>query len=118
MMRMSEDGYSPDYGPYNSPEFYGLEVVGSIEWTDEPYEFDTTVVWRDRATGEFLYANDSGCSCPCPFEDHKREDLTPTGSLAEFRATLDARNVVSSFYPDRTSEVVVLAERLHALGLR
>jgi hypothetical protein len=67
-------GYYND--PYSSPEKYGLEIVGEVEWYDEPYEFDMTVVWKDKE-GQLYYASDSGCSCPSPFEDFDSvQDLT------------------------------------------
>lgn len=61
---------------YYSPGKYNLETVGEIEWEDEPYQFDLTVVWRRKDDGQLLYASDSGCSCPTPFEDHGIGDLT------------------------------------------
>jgi hypothetical protein len=61
---------------YDSPEKYGLELVGSTEWSDEAYQFDMTAVFRD-AEGQLYYADDSGCSCPSPFENYIGiEDLT------------------------------------------
>lgn len=62
---------------YYSPSQFGLEMVGEVEWSDEPYQFDLTVVWRRKADGQLFYADDEGCSCPSPFEDYKGvEDLT------------------------------------------
>ena len=41
------------------------------------YEFDEIRVWQ-KENGELLYAIDSGCSCPSPFEWVKSEnDLRP-----------------------------------------
>lgn len=54
---------------YYSPEKFGLETVGEIHWTDEPYQFDFTVVWK-AGKGKYYIASDSGCSCPSPFEDY------------------------------------------------
>lgn len=53
---------------YYNPEKFGLELVGEIEWREEPYEFDMTIVLK-KARGEYYLAHDSGCSCPSPFED-------------------------------------------------
>lgn len=66
-----------DWGTvYTNPARFGLEVVGSVDWTDEPYEFNMTVVWRDQE-GQLYYGSDAGCSCPSPFEDfHSLDDLT------------------------------------------
>jgi len=60
-------GYNvPD--PYNQPERFGLTVVGDIEWDNESCQFNMTMVWTD-ADGYVYWADDSGCSCPSPFED-------------------------------------------------
>lgn len=65
-----------DHNPYSTPEAYGLATVGEVEWGDGCYSFDLTVVWRDTTTGALYYADDSGCSCPTPFQDTGRDDLT------------------------------------------
>lgn len=57
-----------EQNPYYYPENSDLEIVGIVNWTNELYEFDMTVVWRD-STGMFYWDSDSGCSCPLPFED-------------------------------------------------
>lgn len=61
---------------YSDPEKFGLATVGEVEWSDGCYQFDLTVVWRDTTTGALYYAEDSGCSCPSPFEDTGRDSLT------------------------------------------
>ena len=61
---------------YSSPEKYGLRTIGEVEWSDGCYQFDLTVIWQDTTTGVVYYADDSGCSCPSPFEDTGRDDLT------------------------------------------
>lgn len=78
--------------PYSKPEAYGLEIIGSIEWDDEPYEFDMTVVWRDKETGILYYANDSGCSCPSPFEDFSSKDELTETTPQELQLYLHKRN--------------------------
>lgn len=61
---------------YYSPEDFGLEIVTEVEWSGGSYEFDKTVIWKDNA-GQLYLAEDSGCSCPSPFEDYTDiEDLT------------------------------------------
>lgn len=62
---------------YFDPEKFGLEIVGEVEWSDECYQFDKTVVWRDPQSQALFVASDSGCSCPSPFESHGRDTLTP-----------------------------------------
>ncbi len=62
--------------PYYSPEEFGLEIVGEVIWDDDPYQFDFSVVWEHKETGEYYTARDSGCSCPTPFESfNSLEDL-------------------------------------------
>lgn len=53
---------------YYSPQDFGLEIVGDIEKSDGCYQFDLTVVWK-QARGKYWIGQDSGCSCPSPFED-------------------------------------------------
>lgn len=53
---------------YCAPEDHGLRTVGEIDFSDDFYGFDLLVVLERPATGELLYAEDSGCSCPSPFE--------------------------------------------------
>lgn len=55
--------------PYYNPEEHGLRIVGAVEFSSGAYEFDTFVVWQDMEDGKLLYAADSGCSCPIPFQD-------------------------------------------------
>ena len=59
---------------YSHPEQHGLTQYGEVEFAGG-YEFDLLVVWRD-AEGRFYYADDSGCSCPVPFELIRRADIT------------------------------------------
>jgi hypothetical protein len=67
---------SYDLNIYSSPEKHGLTMVGEVEWGDGNYSFDLTTVWRDTKTGALYFADDSGCSCPSPYEDTGRADLT------------------------------------------
>lgn len=64
---------------YYSPEKFGLEVVGAIDWSDGCYQFDMTVVWQKKDTLDksnmFYWGEDAGCSCPSPFEDKGIDDL-------------------------------------------
>ena len=53
---------------YYSPEAFGLEVVGEIDWAEPDYSFDMLVVWKERR-GRYWIGEDAGCSCPAPFED-------------------------------------------------
>ncbi|GIG27142.1 DUF7574 domain-containing protein [Cellulomonas denverensis] len=62
---------------YYDPEKFGLTTVGELDYSSGAYEFDLTVVWVDEAR-HLYYADDSGCSCPSPFEGTGRNDLTRT----------------------------------------
>lgn len=75
--------------PYYTPDRFGLEWLENFEWSDEPYRFDMTVVFKD-AEGRFYWADDCGCSCPSPFEDLTREELEH-GDLADLRRELEYR---------------------------
>ncbi|MFD5814355.1 hypothetical protein [Streptomyces sp. NPDC127038] len=61
---------------YGSPEKYGLRTIGEVQWGDACYSFDLTVVWQDTTTGALYFADDSGCSCPSPFNMTGRDGLT------------------------------------------
>lgn len=59
--------------PYHDPEKFGLTMVGSIDFRDG-WEFDIVAVFRDSA-GRLGYLEDSGCSCPIPFDGQGVDDL-------------------------------------------
>lgn len=96
---------------YYHPEKYGLTTVGQIEWCDDPYQFDLTVVWKDNA-GQIYWASDSGCSCPSPFEDHDRSTLT-CGSAGEFaRYVQDIKTERVNLSPNVEAQIVELILRV------
>jgi hypothetical protein len=100
---------------YYDPDEYGLETFGEIDWSDGNYVFDLTVVWRRTADGVFLYADDSGCSCPSPFENTTVNDLNVVSGLEQFKETLQSRQQPGE---DRSAAIVGLLERMHAAGAR
>lgn len=116
---------SSDYGPYHSPENYGLEIIGSIDWAGD-YEYDMVVVWRRLEDGMFLWAQDSGCSCPTPFDTHRVSDgiadgVEPIENLAAFHAMLLSKNggaMTTGHQGDQAMGITDLVTRLHGLGLR
>lgn len=65
---------------YYSPEDFGLTVIDELS-EDEPYQFDILVAWR-HTDGTVYWQQDSGCSCPTPFENY--------GSLAELYKLSDS----------------------------
>lgn len=99
---------------YYNPAKYGLTPIGEIDWSDGNYVFDLTVVWQGE-DGRFWRGDDSGCSCPAPFEDTDVSDLVQLTSLEYFTTHCMSRAQVGE---DRSMEMVALVEKLHAAGLR
>jgi hypothetical protein len=58
---------SYENNPYYNPQDWGFTVVHEHD-EGESFEFDIKILWVD-SEGRFWYAEDSGCSCPTPFED-------------------------------------------------
>jgi hypothetical protein len=87
-----------DSNPYSSPEKFGLRTIGEAEFSDGCYQFDTTVVWQDIETGAFYYADDSGCSCPSPFEGEDRTTITQIERLQDLIDHLEKRKTESYRY--------------------
>lgn len=66
----------------------GLSVVVNLD-ENEAYQFNILYVVKDNRTGDIYAANDSGCSCPIPFENHKfPDDYTLIGSVEDFEKFL------------------------------
>jgi hypothetical protein len=93
-----------DDNPYYKPEAYGLEIVGDIDWDQESYEFNMTVVWKE-GRGKYYIADDSGCSCPAPFERvTSKEGLDgpmnkrSLESALRYRAKTNARDDDDGYY--------------------
>lgn len=76
--------------PYSTPDKYGLTTVGQVEWSEPCYDFDLTVVWWTE-DGRLYWADDSGCSCPSPFEDFTKLDELTTGTVFDLSAHLERR---------------------------
>ena len=53
---------------YYNPEEFGLEIVGQFEWSEPSWSFDTFCVWKE-SRGRYWIGEDSGCSCPSPFDN-------------------------------------------------
>lgn len=84
---------------YSEPERFGLEIFAEVE-KEPDYDFDKFVMWRSVADGALLYATDSGCSCPSPFESFSELDLTLVNrdNFSEFARALWEWNVGYSGY--------------------
>lgn len=75
--------------PYYQPEHFKLTFLGSLDEPNMSYEFHILQVWIHES-GKMYYAEDSGCSCPSPFENlHKLEDLTELNDYTEFAQRVD-----------------------------
>ena len=87
---------------YYDPEKFGLTTVGEID-AGGGYDFDTFVLWRDNGTGRLWWAEDSGCSCPTPFEDVSFADgMHEIHTAAELHAALQ-KWCEDSYRPDFTA---------------
>jgi hypothetical protein len=67
--------------PYYDPAALGLEMLQF----DEPnldYEYNTLCFFATE-DGRVFTAQDSGCSCPCPFELYEGETQSPVVQLME-----------------------------------
>jgi len=61
--------------PYYNPECLNLTIIDSLD-EDIDWSFNTIILWQHNETNELYWAQDSGCSCPKPFEDYSTlEDL-------------------------------------------
>lgn len=61
--------FKPDI--YSNPESFGIEKVGEFDLSEPDYSFDIMAIWRRKqedGTYEYGWLDDSGCSCPSPFE--------------------------------------------------
>ena len=54
---------------YDTPERFGLVNVGTMDLDDQPWQFNMLLVQFHPETNKFYVSQDSGCSCPSPFED-------------------------------------------------
>lgn len=78
---------------WRSEEIPEYATIADVEWEDESYQFDMTRVYQHKTTGELFYAEDSGCSCPCPFEDTQVKDLKPITRMQDWYDHVTARTV-------------------------
>lgn len=76
---------------YDSPDHYGLELVGDAQWGEANYDFAMTAVWRHKMTGQLYWADDAGCSCPSPFEDFQTVEQLESATKHEVLAHLNER---------------------------
>jgi hypothetical protein len=51
------------------PDDLAIETIAMIEDPQANYSFDNFWIFKHKASGRIFYGQDSGCSCPTPFED-------------------------------------------------
>ena len=92
--------------PHYNPEKLGLEML-SVEQPDMSYEFNILCFWS-TGDGRVFTAQDSGCSCPTPFESYDGETqkevlqkLERIGSVQQAEYTFDSWNKDGYFYGEQ-----------------
>jgi hypothetical protein len=53
------------------------QYIMVAELCGEDYDWSSIGVWRKLDDNSFWFAEDSGCSCTCPFEELTPEELEP-----------------------------------------
>lgn len=110
---------SPDV--YHQPEHFGLTPIDTLDLDNEPYQFHYLCVWKHE-DGRVFWAEDSGCSCPSPFENYRSlESLEHLKEIEPLKRRLKGREEETKQYkyryfpPKQEVEDFLLAVEL-ALG--
>jgi hypothetical protein len=91
---------------YYHPEKNGFENVVTLEDPNACYDFQTVIVVRELKSGKLYAAQDAGCSCPTPFEDHIfPTDFAEIQSVGDFKLFLGE----SPIYTQRDIDAAVEA---------
>lgn len=102
---------SYDKNLYYAPEKSGYETVDSYD-TGASYEFNITMVLKKD--GKLFYAQDSGCSCPIPFEDIEESDLTPLTDFDAFKREVKDYHAWNSNAAEESKFLKTVREALEA----
>lgn len=70
----------------------GLDRIGVLELSNDSYQFDLLGLWKSDEG--FFLGTDSGCSCPTPWENVTRDDLT--GPLTAEQAFEEATSLIDA----------------------
>lgn len=105
---------------YSEPAKLGLQLVGEVSFNDDSYQFDMAAVWWDPERRVFFYVEDSGCSCPSPFEEYRDveslgEPLTLaalTGKLRGLSTPADGFRIIDEPVPVQVAPIVERAGEL------
>lgn len=98
---------------YYHPEKHGLTTVGVLDFSSGSYEFDYTAVWVDEDKNLY-WADDSGCSCPSPFENYDGKNDLITGSvpsLARHLRERQANQYTNYVSPAEVQDLVAAARK-------
>lgn len=93
---------------YYHPEQFDLELVEMFERPDMSYEFDMLGVWK-HADGTVYWAQDSGCSCPSPFEGFTSLELM---NVVNHRNLDEFQRALSDFCNGESRLLVLIPETL------
>jgi hypothetical protein len=94
---------SYDENIYYNPQNAGVRPVAALDVYDPDWDFDIFIVIQGP-DGKVYVGNDSGCSCPTPFEDHTfPQDFTEVQSWADVKREYDARFPATGSYRARRS---------------
>lgn len=77
--------------PYYDPGKCGLKKVADLDFSDGCYQFNITAVWTKEGEKKFFWKDDSGCSCPSPFEAVEELEELNSGPFKEIRNHLNSR---------------------------
>jgi len=78
---------SYDTNVYYNPKKSGLVQIDSLDEPGLSYEYNTLCVWQDTKTKRVFYVQDSGCSCPTPFEGYFYRAAGADTNLDEVKET-------------------------------
>ena len=105
---------------YYNPEKSGLTILTTLDESDMSYEFNTFVIWEHK-DGRLFYAEDSGCSCPTPFENFTElsslNRITKT-SLPYFEEELKAWNESAKLDIGTIQKTITLVKSKLRMNLR
>ena len=93
---------------YYNPEKSGLRLLEDRDQSDRDYQFDLLCLWVDE-DGVLYMAHDSGCSCPCPFENHSLEDLIVVSSVEDIVEVVNDYSYAHAYNPYDAHDFVLSA---------
>lgn len=84
--------------PYYDTEELGFKMISFDE--DFSYEYNT-LIFLANGKGQIFTAQDSGCSCPKPFEEYEGETQTDVEQLMERVGSVDqAKRIFNTWNKD------------------